>query len=493
GTVSDSTWVWNGSTWTDYSPAQIEEPPGRYLASMAFDPALHQLILFGGRNGAGHQLDDTWAWNGASWYNIGGRPGSTTPSSRDGATLAYDGQGHLLLFGGEGTASAVPANPTASPTQSTAAGVATLGERSGTAQTNATAAPLIALGDTWQWSSGGWSQINVPGPTARTNAAASYDQAHGAVVVFGGASGPSGAPGTVQLADTWTWNGSAWSQTPPTSGPAARSFAVMADDPIAGGVVLAGGSSGGAPLGDTWTWNGSGWSQLSTNGTAAMRTAASGAYDTATGELVVFGGTRPDGGLLNTTVVLAAGAPLPLGSAPSPGTTVTLPGSQTTSTTTSVPSTTPGATAPGPQRSRALSPGGNRQAPTRSNSVPVLRPGQLVTLTGSGFSPNVELTLTFHSTPALVGKTLTDAHGAFVATVSVPLKASNGTHHFDASGLTASGPADLVVATVRIVAAASSSSPSLAETVALVLVALGLPLGTWLLLGYRGRIRERIS
>ncbi|HEX6395754.1 MAG TPA: kelch repeat-containing protein, partial [Acidimicrobiales bacterium] len=47
GTVSDSTWVWNGSTWTDYSPAQIEEPPGRYLASMAFDPALHQLILFG--------------------------------------------------------------------------------------------------------------------------------------------------------------------------------------------------------------------------------------------------------------------------------------------------------------------------------------------------------------------------------------------------------------------------------------------------------------
>jgi hypothetical protein len=100
------------------------------------------------------------------------------------------------------------------------------------------------------------------------------------------------------------------------------------------------------------------------------------------------------------------------------------------------------------------------------------------------------LTITFHSTPVTVGRTTTNALGAFVATVAVPAKAGAGTHHFEASGLTPSGPATLVVATVQVVSLASSSAPSFIETMVLVLIAILVPLGTWVLLGARSRLRR---
>ncbi len=63
----NDTWDWDGNTWTELSPAQ--NPPARQDASMAFDPAMGpsgELLLFGGISGSTY-LDDTWAWNGATW------------------------------------------------------------------------------------------------------------------------------------------------------------------------------------------------------------------------------------------------------------------------------------------------------------------------------------------------------------------------------------------------------------------------------------------
>ena len=517
GTVSDSTWVWNGTSWTDYSPAQIEEPPARYLASMAFDPALHQLILFGGRDPAGHELSDTWAWNGASWYNVAAHGPATSPGERDGATLANDAQGHLVLFGGEGPAPSAATNTTpspgvptfggsnetttAGPRSATSSGGVTGTQQAGTQQgaalqtgppsASTTAQPaLIALGDTWMWGSGGWTQVTTAGPPARVGAAAAFDANHGNVVLFGGTASALGTAGAAPFGDTWIWNGSGWTQG--AGGAPGRSSAVMAYDSAGGGVVLCGGTAGSGALGDTWLWNGAAWSQLSTDGSTPSRIGAAGAFDAVSGQLVVFGGSGPNGSLLASTVVLTVGAPLPVGSGTSTAqSVVTLPG-QKSSTKPNAPTTVPstGATASVPQRSRALAPGGHSSASSKPNSPEILRPGQLVTLTGSGFSPNVELTITFHSTPVTVGKTTTNAQGAFVATVAVPAKAAAGTHHFEASGLTPSGPATLIVATVQVVSLASSSAPSFTETVVLVLVAILVPVGTWVLLGARGRLRR---
>ena len=61
----DDTWTWNGTTWTQQSPAT--SPPARDGASMAYDPGTGQLVLFGGY-GTRHSLyNDTWTWNGTTW------------------------------------------------------------------------------------------------------------------------------------------------------------------------------------------------------------------------------------------------------------------------------------------------------------------------------------------------------------------------------------------------------------------------------------------
>jgi hypothetical protein len=59
--------------------------------------------------------------------------------------------------------------------------------------------------------------------------------------------------------------------------------------------------------------------------------------------------------------------------------------------------------------------------------------------------------------------------------------------------MTPTGPTTVVLAAIEVVVGASSSRPSLATTGVLVGIALVLPLGAWLLLGARERVRRRIA
>lgn len=147
-------------------------------------------------------------------------------------------------------------------------------------------------------------------PAARSDAAMAYDPSDGNVVMFGGFDN-AGHP----LGDTWTWDGSNWSQQHPATSPPPLSDAVMAYDPSARELVLFGGSSLGpfagtsgsgcavilpapavsgvpgvettampiparpsvpdctpspapAPAAATWTWNGSTWRHAASGGPA---------------------------------------------------------------------------------------------------------------------------------------------------------------------------------------------------------------------------------
>jgi hypothetical protein len=71
-------------------------------------------------------------------------------------------------------------------------------------------------------------------PAARENAAMAFDSTSGRTVMYGGISS-TGTP----LNDTWTWDGSSWSQLS-TASPGALSSARMSDDPADGGVLLMG-------------------------------------------------------------------------------------------------------------------------------------------------------------------------------------------------------------------------------------------------------------
>ena len=96
------TWSWDGTNWNQHTPAH--SPSARLFAAMAFDVATGQLILFGGLDAFGNVLNDTWKWTGTDWMNVSPNPSTptNTPPDRFGASMAYDpATGQLILFGGK--------------------------------------------------------------------------------------------------------------------------------------------------------------------------------------------------------------------------------------------------------------------------------------------------------------------------------------------------------------------------------------------------------
>ncbi len=247
GALGD-TWSWNGSTWSELDPST--SPSARSNASMAYDPASGQLLLFGGENSSDQNFGDTWSWNGSTWVDL---DPSTNPPARVDAAMAYDpALGELVLFGGsEGTGSG------------------------GTYD-----------GDTWAWNGTTWTELNPTGstPAARAGASMAYDTATSQLVLFGG----DGANGL--LDDTWTFTGSAWSEASPATSPSVLGYSAMAYDPTSSQLVLFNGLSG-EDLGSTWSWTGSNWNESTSPAVnPPFNYGSSMAYDTATSQLLLFGG-----------------------------------------------------------------------------------------------------------------------------------------------------------------------------------------------------------
>lgn len=61
-------------------------PAGREWASFAYDPALHEVVLFGGDNGK-TVLGDTWVHVRRGWVR---QHPAQSPSPRTGAAMVYD-------------------------------------------------------------------------------------------------------------------------------------------------------------------------------------------------------------------------------------------------------------------------------------------------------------------------------------------------------------------------------------------------------------------
>jgi uncharacterized repeat protein (TIGR01451 family) len=162
------------------------------------------------------------------------------------------------------------------------------------------------LNDTWTWNGTTWTQLSpATSPPVRAGASMAYDPATGNMVLFGGL-GNSGF-----LGDTWTWDGTTRTQQSPATSPPARYGASMAYDPATGDMVLFGGGGSSGVLGDTWTWDGTTWTQLSPATSPPARYGASMAYDPAIGDMVLFGGISSDSGYLGDTWTYGPSAPQP--------------------------------------------------------------------------------------------------------------------------------------------------------------------------------------
>ena len=150
------------------------------------------------------------------------------------------------------------------------------------------------LADTWTWDGTNWTeQTPATSPPARAGATIEYFD--GQVVLFGGYNGTS------YLNDTWAWDGTTWTEQSGTN-PPARAYASMAEDTGyafgTGALVLFGGFNGTSYLGDTWTYTATGWTQQTPTTSPSARAYAAMAYNGTLAEPTIFGG-------YNGTAVLA--------------------------------------------------------------------------------------------------------------------------------------------------------------------------------------------
>ena len=231
-----------------------------------------------------------------NWVEMG------SPSARSSMGMAYDwATKSTVLFGGGGTGVIYGdtwiwrggwshLSPATSPSARAGAGMAYDGAAGNIVLFGGDDSTGTDLNDTWTWDGTTWTQQFPPlSPPARDQMGFVYDPATGRVVLFGG--GNSSA--TVFLGDTWTWDGIAktWTVQNPAASPSARR-APMAYDTSTQTVVLFGGSTGGGAVEftDTWNWNGTNWTQQFPASAPSARTNANMTYDAAIGAIVLFGG-----------------------------------------------------------------------------------------------------------------------------------------------------------------------------------------------------------
>ena len=163
------------SSWTNITPpAGRPNPLAREFPSMTYDPATHNVLMFGGISATTYD-NATWTFSNGNWTEVisnASCTSTTCPSIRAGAMMTYYAPlNAVLLFGGFFS-------------------IFTF---------------IVAFNDSWLYYNGAWHNITDTAglaPSPRYLAAMTWDSLDNDVVLFGGAS----VSGTT-LDDTWTFNG----------------------------------------------------------------------------------------------------------------------------------------------------------------------------------------------------------------------------------------------------------------------------------------------
>jgi PKD repeat protein len=264
-------------------------------ASMAYDPLLHETVLFGGyrpppgRSTVLPQLNSTWAFRNGTWANVTSISNSP-PSGRLSASLIFDARdGYLILTGGYGVGFGY----------------------------NDSANCSSACNDTWEYGSGGWAKL--PNPTGNPyhgisvngtpvdwmSSSATFDSTDGYVLVLNAfeGGGYTTTYGNTTQGQTWSLVGSNWTDLSYNQSTNSTRIApnyvlpVLVNDPAAGGVVMFGGgrfynngSYGFWASNATWLYSHGTWTNVSSNSTLtppAMYPGI-GAYDNASQSVLLF-------------------------------------------------------------------------------------------------------------------------------------------------------------------------------------------------------------
>lgn len=231
--------------WPTFSPGNRTQP------ALAYDAADGYLLLFGGTFanksdvGKGRCLTDTWVYSGSVWTNLS----ISGPTNVCSPTLAYDSaDGYVLAFGGF--------------FQNISNGV------------------HYASGETWKFSRGAWTELNISGPPARSGTFMVYDPASAAVLLWGGWG----------YNDTWSYAHGSWTELLSSGGPSAYEVpeGAVTYDGVARTVLLVEESpTTGANA--TWEFVGNGWARLRSAGTPYELNPVVG-FDPVDGIVLFYGG-----------------------------------------------------------------------------------------------------------------------------------------------------------------------------------------------------------
>jgi len=288
-TTYPETWEYDGTSWRHVTSGDATTP----IASVAgFDPGAQKVIAFASTStnlGDFATMDTTMAWDGATWTTLSP---ATPPSPRNTPQIASTSRG-VVLYGGS------PSGGVANDTWEFKAGEWTQvigpGPRTYPSIVNDLARQTILLfggsdasntpqSDTWELSGHRWLQRTGGAvPPARAQGQIAYDPLANQTVMFGGA-------GSTTFADTWTWDGQAWTQQFPTTTP--TNYGPMAFDGH-NVTMLAGAYTGPASVLDTWRWTGSNWINTTSSSSPLLRFQMAIGSDPLRGGIVMFGGRLP--------------------------------------------------------------------------------------------------------------------------------------------------------------------------------------------------------
>jgi hypothetical protein len=156
------------------------------------------------------------------------------------------------------------------------------------------------LADTWTWDGTNWSQRTpAHSPPVRWGLALTSTFGTGRILLFGGRNGNT----SVDFGDTWEYDGVDWAQRQPAHQPSARHRMQLSLDPTSGRILLFGGGTGpfSLTLGDTWDWDGTDWTQRNPPASPPARWGYGMTYDLLHNRVVLWGGNNLGLGALNDT------------------------------------------------------------------------------------------------------------------------------------------------------------------------------------------------
>jgi hypothetical protein len=240
-------------TWSLRSSNLTPSPAG--VPKLAYDERRHQILMYGNRNTGTPDLGVTWTWNGIDWVE------ADCTGEFLAEFMVYDAKlGSIVAF-----------------------------------------SFFTLTPQSYLWNGSAWSRPTSGGPMPpRDSPGLTYDPSSRNVIVFGG---HTEFPAAI-LGDTWTWDGSNWTQQHPAASPTPRYGAIMQYDPASRKVLLFGGLTSTGWSAETWLWDGSTWTQLAPSA-SPPGTAYVAATDPGTGGPLVIGRTH-----------ILTPAPSPFGSAP---------------------------------------------------------------------------------------------------------------------------------------------------------------------------------